>query len=82
MAGKSWHDSRNRKLADHVLLLLFLGFQDRVSLCSFDCPGTHSVDQVGLKLTEICLPAPVVQMHDLLETLHIQNTTGHLIFSR
>jgi hypothetical protein len=26
------------------------GFQDRVSLCSPGCPGTHSVDQAGLKL--------------------------------
>jgi hypothetical protein len=23
-------------------------FQDRVSLCSLGCPGTHSVDQAGL----------------------------------
>jgi hypothetical protein len=28
----------------------FLVFQDRVSLCSPGCPGTHSVDQAGLKL--------------------------------
>jgi hypothetical protein len=27
-----------------------LFFRDRVSLCSPDCPGTHSVDQAGLKL--------------------------------
>ena len=32
--------------------------QDRVSLCSPDCPGTHYVDRAGLKLTEICLPLP------------------------
>jgi hypothetical protein len=25
-------------------------FQDRVSLCSPGCPGTHTVDQAGLKL--------------------------------
>jgi hypothetical protein len=25
-------------------------FQDRVSLCSPGCPGTHSVDQAGLEL--------------------------------
>jgi hypothetical protein len=25
-----------------------LCFQDRVPLCSPDCPGTHSVDQAGL----------------------------------
>jgi hypothetical protein len=28
----------------------FLDFRDRVSLCSSGCPGTHSVDQAGLKL--------------------------------
>ena len=28
----------------------FLVFQDRVSLCSPGCPGTHFVDQAGLKL--------------------------------
>jgi hypothetical protein len=32
------------------LILFLLAFQDRVSLCSSDCPGTHSVDQAGLKL--------------------------------
>jgi hypothetical protein len=26
-------------------------FQDRVSLCSPGCPGTHSVDQAGLATT-------------------------------
>jgi hypothetical protein len=37
-------------------LLVSLGFffgggvQDRVSLCSPGCPGTHSVDQAGLEL--------------------------------
>jgi hypothetical protein len=33
-----------------LLLLLFVLFRDRVSLCSFGCPGTHSVDQAGLEL--------------------------------
>ena len=28
----------------------FLCFQDRVSLYSHGCPGTHSVDQAGLEL--------------------------------
>jgi hypothetical protein len=27
-------------------------FQDRVSLCSLGCPGTHSVDQAGLELRD------------------------------
>jgi hypothetical protein len=30
--------------------LFGLVFQDRVSLCSRGCPGTHSVDQAGLEL--------------------------------
>jgi hypothetical protein len=30
--------------------LVCLFFQDRVSLCSPGCPGTHSVDQAGLEL--------------------------------
>jgi hypothetical protein len=32
-----------------VVFVLFC-FQDRVSLCSPACPGTHFVDQAGLKL--------------------------------
>ena len=31
-------------------LFVFLVFQDRVSLCSPGCSGTHSVDQAGLEL--------------------------------
>ena len=33
--------------------------QDRVSLCSSVCPGTPSVDQADLELTEILLPLPL-----------------------
>jgi hypothetical protein len=40
-----------------VLFLVWFGlvwfglvFQDRVSLCSPGCPGTHSVDHAGFKL--------------------------------
>ena len=32
------------------LFFVVLVFRDRVSLYSPDCPGTHSVDQAGLKL--------------------------------
>jgi hypothetical protein len=32
------------------VLVWFLVFRDRVSLCSPGCPGTHSVDQAGLEL--------------------------------
>jgi hypothetical protein len=43
-----------------VLLLIFLSL-DRVSLCNrLGCSGTHSVDQVGLKPTEICPLLPVL----------------------
>jgi hypothetical protein len=39
---------------------LFLAFRDRVSLCSPDCPGSHSVDQFGLELRN--LPASASQV--------------------
>jgi hypothetical protein len=35
-----------------VVVVLFLVFGDRVSLCSLGCPGTHFVDQVGLELRD------------------------------
>jgi hypothetical protein len=35
------------------VLFLFLFLRDRVSLCSAGCPGTHSVDQAGLELTDL-----------------------------
>jgi hypothetical protein len=42
---------------------LVLVFQDRVSLCSPGCPGTHSVDQAGLELRN--LPASASQVMGL-----------------
>ena len=36
--------------AQQVFFFVWLVFGDRVSLCSPGCPGTHSVDQAGLKL--------------------------------
>jgi hypothetical protein len=33
-----------------LFVCLFLFFQDRVSLYSPGCPGTHYVDQAGLEL--------------------------------
>jgi hypothetical protein len=36
-----------------VCLFVFVFFHDRVSLCSPGCPGTHSVDQAGLKLRDV-----------------------------
>ena len=37
----------------------WLVFRDKVSLVIFGCPGTHSVDQAGLELTEIHLRLPL-----------------------
>jgi hypothetical protein len=34
----------------YFILFYFIFFQDRVSLYSSGCSGTHSVDQAGLKL--------------------------------
>jgi hypothetical protein len=42
-----------RKAKNLLLLLFFCFFQDRVSLRSLGCPGTHSKDQIGLGLTEL-----------------------------
>jgi hypothetical protein len=41
-------------------LFYFIFFQDRVSLYSPGCPGTHSVDQAGLELRN--LPASASQV--------------------
>jgi hypothetical protein len=42
------------------LVLVFWFFQDRVSLCSPGCPGTHFVEQSGLNLRN--LPASASQV--------------------
>jgi hypothetical protein len=38
----------------------FLVFRHRVSLCSPGCPGTHSVDQAGLELSNLLASASQV----------------------
>jgi hypothetical protein len=42
------------------LFIFVFCFLDRVSLCSPDCPGTHSIDQVGHELRD--LPASASQV--------------------
>ena len=32
-----------------IIIIIITVFQDRVSLCTLGCPGTHSVDQAGLE---------------------------------
>jgi hypothetical protein len=36
-----------------LFFFFFLVFQDRVSLCSPGCPGTHSIAQAGLELRNL-----------------------------
>jgi hypothetical protein len=44
-----------------LFLFLFCFFPDRVSLCSPGCPGTHFVDQAGLKLRDLLASASQVR---------------------
>jgi hypothetical protein len=63
---KLWAFIRKKKKKENQLQLTFflhlpcLFFQDRVSLYSPGCPGTHFVDQAGLELRN--LPATVSQV--------------------
>jgi hypothetical protein len=52
---------------------LFFFFQDKVSLCSSGCPGTHSVDQAGPELTCLCLLSAGTKgvFHHLVRVLHV-----------
>jgi hypothetical protein len=58
---------------------LVLVFQDRVSLCSPGCPGTHSVDQAGLKLRNPPASAPQVLGLKVCTTI-AQLKNGFLFF--
>jgi hypothetical protein len=57
----SFHTKKTPKTVNSLgfvlfcFLLLLFCFS---SQCFLSCPGTHSVDQAGLKLTEIYLPLP------------------------
>ena len=48
-----------------VLDRLFRLFQDRVSLCSPGCPGTHRVDQAVFKLRDPPASIPSAGIKDL-----------------
>jgi hypothetical protein len=57
-----------------LVLVWFRVFQDRVSLCSPGCPGTHLVEQAGLELRDP--PASAFQ----LLGLKVCDTTARLFF--
>jgi hypothetical protein len=53
--------------------VLFCFFQDRVSLCSLGCHGTHFVDQAGLKTQKsTCLCLQVLGLKVCATTAHQQ----------
>jgi hypothetical protein len=56
LPGAHWSSSTSRN-GKNVFFSFVLLFQDRVSLCSPGCPGTHSVDQAGLELRNPPAPA-------------------------
>jgi hypothetical protein len=49
-AESSTHKALRNQVIIFFFFFFFLVFRDRVSLCSPGCPGTHFVDQAGLKL--------------------------------
>jgi hypothetical protein len=74
----------------------FFFFRDKVSLCSSDCPGTHSVDQAGLELrnplasqvlglkacaTTACLAWNALKHWAISPALHCENYTCLFYFT-
>ena len=50
---------KKKKKISYILSFVCLFVFQTGFLCShLSCPGTHSVDQAGLRLTYICLPLP------------------------
>lgn len=59
----------------HVKKIGF-GFWDKVFLCSFGCPGTHSVDQAGIELktqrsTWLCLSSAGIKAY--ISTVYLRS---------
>jgi hypothetical protein len=71
-----WHEDFLTSSFFFFFFFFFLVFQDRVSLCSPGCPGTHSVDQAGFELRN--LPAAASQVLGLKTCA---TTTGHFLTS-
>ena len=51
------------------IFFVFL-FQDKVFLCNLGCPGTRSVDQVGLKFRDPPASAPEELRLEMYTTTH------------
>jgi hypothetical protein len=64
---------------EYFVCLFCFVFRDRVSLCSPGCPGTHSVDQAGLKLRNP--PASASQMLGLEACATTSTAFGTFFFN-
>jgi hypothetical protein len=62
----------------YFVLFCFVLFQDRVSLCSPACPGTHSADQAALELKN--LPASTSQVQELKVCATTARLFGAFVF--
>lgn len=71
------------KSPNHLFLLVF---PHRVSQCCHSYPGTHSVDQAGLKLrsTYLCLPSAITKgvYHNCVLVSNFENILGYLFLMR
>jgi hypothetical protein len=50
---KTYYNSFFFKSLSLSLFFFLFVLRDRISLCSPGCPGTHSVDQAGLELSDL-----------------------------
>jgi hypothetical protein len=76
------HAVQTRLLAGLLVVIIvcfgfWFIFRDRISLCSPGCPGTHSVDQAGLKLRNP--PASASQVLGLKASATMPGPAGYFI---
>jgi hypothetical protein len=68
-------------LSFFFFFVFFFGFiQDRVSLYSPGCPGTHSLDEAGLQLRDSELRVPPVSASQVLGLKAYATTAQHYSF--
>jgi hypothetical protein len=56
--GVGGHSTESFSFVVVVVVVFVFVFQDKVSLCSPGCPGTHSVNQAGRQIHLRLPPAP------------------------